>query len=181
MIYYKKLPYRQSVSAQKASFVINGGIAGPGVALVFRTQHRSPFPESRDILFRMKHESDPLVVDHQFFGALVAGSLESLDELLAEDFILIDVLSGSEISKAALLATAGSGQIRFEGIQPLEARVRRYGATAVITGRTRMNGKFQGSPFEANSRYTHVYVEQQGRWRLVSAQGTQIAAGQESS
>jgi len=152
-----------------------------GVALVFRTQHRSPFPESRDILFRMKHESDPLVVDHQFFGALVAGSLESLDELLAEDFILIDVLSGSEISKAALLATAGSGQIRFEGIQPLEARVRRYGATAVITGRTRMNGKFQGSPFEANSRYTHVYVEQQGRWRLVSAQGTQIAAGQESS
>ena len=129
----------------------------------------------------MKHESDPLVVDHQFFGALVAGSLETLDELLADDFVLIDVLSGSEISRAALLATAGSGQIRFEGIQPLEARVRRYGATAVITGRTRMKGKFEGSPFETSSRYTHVYVEQHGRWRLVSAQGTQIAGAQESS
>lgn len=125
----------------------------------------------------MKHESDPLAVDHQFFSALVARSLESLDELLADDFVLIDVLSGSEISKAALLAAAGSGQIRFEAIQPLEARVRRYGDTAVITGRTRMSGKFEESPFEANSRYTHVYVEQRGRWRLVSAQGTQIAAG----
>ena len=40
-----------------------------------------------------------------------------------------------------------------------------------------MNGKFQGSPFEADSRYTHVYIEQQARWRLVSAQGTQIAGG----
>ena len=129
----------------------------------------------------MRHESDPLAVDHQFFGALVAGSLESLDELLAEDFVLIDVLSGSDISKAALLAAAGSEPIKFDAIQPLEARVRRYGDTAVITGRTRMNGKFQGSPFEASSRYTHVYVEQQGRWRLVSAQGTQIAGGPESS
>jgi ketosteroid isomerase-like protein len=129
----------------------------------------------------MKHESDPLMVDHQFFRAMVAGSLASLDELLAEDFVLIDVLSGSEISKAELLGAAGSGQIKFEAIHPFEARVRRYGETTVITGCTRMNGKFEGSPFEASSRYTHVYVEQQGRWRLVSAQGTQIKSGSERS
>ena len=27
----------------------------------------------------------------------------------------------------------------------------------------------------ARSRYTHVFVEQDGRWRMVAAQGTQIA------
>jgi len=30
-------------------------------------------------------------------------------------------------------------------------------------------------PFVASSRYTHVYIQQEGRWRMVSAQGTRIA------
>jgi len=37
-----------------------------------------------------------------------------------------------------------------------------------------MTGQFGETPFAAKSRYTHVYAEQQGRWRLVAAQGTQI-------
>jgi hypothetical protein len=47
----------------------------------------------------------------------------------------------------------------------------------VITGRTRMTGRFEETPWEVASRYryTHVFVEQDGRWRLVAAQGTQIA------
>jgi hypothetical protein len=52
--------------------------------------------------------------------------------------------------------------------------VRLYGTTAVITGRTQMRGQFDQTPFGVHSRYTHVYVEQQARWRLVTAQGTQI-------
>jgi ketosteroid isomerase-like protein len=129
----------------------------------------------------MKHESDPLAVDHQFFGALVTTDLQSLEEILADDFLLIDVMSGSEVSKETLAAAIGSGQLKFDAIRPIDARVRRYGAAAVITGHTRMNGKFDGSPFAADSRYTHVYIEAQGRWRLVSAQGTQIAGGQEGT
>jgi ketosteroid isomerase-like protein len=128
----------------------------------------------------MKHESDPLAVDHQFFGALLTADLESLEEIVADDFVLIDVMSGSEVSKEALVAAIGSGQLKFDAIKPIDARVRRYGTAAVITGHTRMSGKFEGSPFAADSRYTHVYIEAQGRWRLVSAQGTQIAGGQES-
>jgi len=52
--------------------------------------------------------------------------------------------------------------------------VRVYQTTAVITGRTEMSGQFGETPFATKSRYTHVYVEQQGRWRLVAAQGTKI-------
>jgi len=39
-----------------------------------------------------------------------------------------------------------------------------------------MRGRIGEMPFSANSRYTHVYLEQQGRWRLFSAQGTPIAS-----
>jgi len=87
---------------------------------------------------------------------------------------LIDVMSGSEISKPAFLGFVGSRQIKFESITPAENRVRIYHTTAVITGRTKMKGKLGDAPFVAHSRYTHVYAMQQNEWRLISAQGTQI-------
>jgi hypothetical protein len=68
----------------------------------------------------------------------------------------------------------------FQTIDPAEVRCRRYGATAVVTGRTRMAGRYAGAAFAAASRYTHVYVEQpgdDGAWRMVAAQGTPIAGG----
>jgi ketosteroid isomerase-like protein len=118
---------------------------------------------------------DPLAADRQFFAALLAGSAGDLDRILTDDFVIIDVMSGAEATKPAFLAVVGSGDLRFEAIEPAENRVRLYGQTAVITGRTRMRGSYAGAPFAARSRYTHVFVEQAGRWRLASAQGTPIA------
>jgi hypothetical protein len=39
-----------------------------------------------------------------------------------------------------------------------------------------MKMRFGGEVVSANSRYTHVFVKDSGRWRLASAQGTPIAA-----
>jgi Domain of unknown function (DUF4440) len=83
-------------------------------------------------------------------------------------------MTGSEVKKLDLLAVLGSGQLKFETIQPVESQVRLYGITAVITGRTQMSGRFGETFFTASSRYTHVFVKEQSQWRLVSAQGTQI-------
>jgi ketosteroid isomerase-like protein len=124
----------------------------------------------------MKPELDPMAADRHFFAQLLQASVEGLEELLTDDFLLIDVMSGSEITKAALLAVIGSGQLTFEAIDPAAVRVRVYPTTAIVTGRTQMRGRFDGTPFHASSRYTHVYVQQQGSWRLASAQGTQIAS-----
>lgn len=123
----------------------------------------------------MIDESGPLAAEREFFTALVAGSVGTLDRVLADDFMLIDVMSGSEITKPALLAVIGSGQLKFGTVEPAPPRVRIYGNTAVVTGRTQMSGQFGEASFTTRSRYTHVYVEQQGRWRMVAAQGTQIS------
>lgn len=119
--------------------------------------------------------TDALVTERAFFAALVAGDASSLARILSEDFLLIDVMTGGEIERPALLDAVGSGQLAFERIDPIEARVRVYGDTAVITGRTEMRGRFGGAPFGASSRYTHVFVRDGGGWRLSSAQGTRIA------
>lgn len=99
----------------------------------------------------------------------------SLSQLLADDFTLVDVMTGSEVDKPAFLTVVGSGQLRFETLEPSEQLVRLYAPTIVITGRTQMKGTFGGEPFSVDSRYTHVYVNEDGEWRLVAAQGTKIS------
>ena len=124
---------------------------------------------------RVDTKLDPLAADRAFFSALISANLESLDSLLVDDFILIDVLSGSEITKPMLLAAVGSSQVKFEAIDQVESRMRVYAAnTAVVTGRTEMRGRAGEVAFTASSRYTHVFVLQGSGWMLASAQGTQI-------
>jgi ketosteroid isomerase-like protein len=79
------------------------------------------------------------------------------------------------VDKPAFLTAVGSGHVKFETIEPAEQLVRLYPPTIVITGRTQLKGTFGGHPFAVESRYTHVYVNQNGEWRLVAAQGTKIS------
>jgi ketosteroid isomerase-like protein len=120
-------------------------------------------------------QPDPVATDREFFASLIGRDMAALERILAADFLLIDVVTGSEVPRDVFLDLVGSGQLGFDAIDPAGTRVRRYGTTAVVTGRTEMKGRFDGTPFTSSSRYTHVFVEQEGRWRLVSAQGTQIA------
>ncbi len=96
---------------------------------------------------------DPLATERQFFRALLEAKLESLDQVLADDFLLIDVMSGSEISKPALLGAVGSGQLKFEVVEVVESRVRLHSGTAMSNGRTQMRGRFGETLCSADSRY----------------------------
>lgn len=123
----------------------------------------------------MTTEQHRIYLDQQFFASLIRADVTSLSQLLADDFTMVDVMSGSEVDKPAFLTVLGSGGVKFETIEPAEQLVRLYAPTVVITGRTRMKGTFGGEPFAVESRYTHLYVNQGGEWRLVSAQGTKIS------
>jgi hypothetical protein len=129
----------------------------------------------------MSDERGPLAADAEFFKALIDADVAALEDLLDADFILVDVMGGSEVPKAALLGPVGSGQLKFDSIKPADTHVRIYGATGIVIGRTEMRMRFEQSTFTTKSRYTHVYVEERGHWRMVSAQGTPIAEAQNQS
>lgn len=114
--------------------------------------------------------------DDRFFAALLDADAPALQELLAPDFTIIDVMAGSVVGKDPFVAAMRDGVLGFDRIDVEGRAVRAYGDdTAVIVGSTRMSGTFLASPFTVHSRYTHVFVRQDSSWRLASAQGTQIA------
>jgi ketosteroid isomerase-like protein len=121
---------------------------------------------------------EPAATDEAFFSALERGDARALEQVLSHDFTIVDILRGGVTDRVALIRSVASGELRFQRIELRERRVRRYGDTAVIVGRTAMTGSFLGQPFEASSRYTHVFVGKDDLgWRLVSAQGTRIDDG----
>ena len=118
-------------------------------------------------------EPDVLSLERRFFSGLIA-NVDAVEDLMSDDSLLIDVLSGSEVTKFELITVLRSGQLKFEKIKSLGSRVRFYEGTALVTGSTEMSGRFGDDPFSLMSRYTHVYVRWRNRWNLVSAQGTSI-------
>ena len=113
--------------------------------------------------------------EDRFFTALLGANGEALDAVLTPDFVLVDVMTGSEIPGPVLRELVANRQLVFESIERIDSRIRAYDSAAVVTGQTRMHGRYQQQSWSAHSRYTHVYVRGGDGWRLASAQGTAIA------
>ena len=124
----------------------------------------------------MPIHADVLKAEKAFFDALVGAQTGDLDDLLTDDFTLAD-LGGGLMSKGELTEAVRLRRLQFEAIEHVESVVRFHGPTAIVTGRTQLRGSFDGTPFVAHSRYTHVYVEREGKLYLATAQGTPIPSG----
>ena len=123
----------------------------------------------------MSDHLSPEQVEDEFFGALAAGDVSRLEPLLDERFLIVDIMSGGVADRAALTGALAERILAFERVELIERAARHYGDTAILVGRTQMAGSLAGTAFAAASRYTHVFVrDADARWRLASAQGTQI-------
>src|SRR3954463_4569728 len=105
-----------------------------------------------------------LEVDDRFFGGLLAVDRAALEQVLAPDFLLVDVMTGSEIPRDFLVDAVGARQLVFEAITRAPGWVRHYGNPAIVLGETRMRGRYGEQSFAAHSRYTHVYVRTASGW-----------------
>ena len=112
-------------------------------------------------------------VDHERIQAQVSADASVLDRIYADDFIGVGP-SGAVRNKAQVISDLTSGDLKFQSITTDDVQVRVYGNTAVETGRSTMNGQDKGKAVPHDTRFTRVWVEQQGRWRLVANHYSQL-------
>ena len=110
---------------------------------------------------------------HAWDHAIIRKDMAAVAANMAPDFRHIRD-NGTVSNGAAFLAFIGSPKLV---IDPYEAEVdiRLYGEVALVTGATRMTGRYDGAPFKSYYRYTDLYARQGGAWRVVSVQITPIA------
>ena len=106
-------------------------------------------------------------LDNERILAQIHADAAALERIYADDFIGVGP-SGTVRTKPQVIADFTSGDLRFQSITTDDVRVRVYGNVAVETGRSTMNGQDKGKEVPHDSRFTRVWVRQQGRWRLVA-------------
>ena len=105
--------------------------------------------------------------DDERIQAQIGADAAALDRIYADDFIGIGP-SGTVRTKPQVIADFTSGDLKFQSITTDEVKVRVYENTAVETGLSTMLGQDKGKAVPRDTRFTRVWVKQQGRWRLVA-------------
>ena len=92
---------------------------------------------------------------------------------MAADFRQIDG-AGNVETKQSFVDDQVSPDLVIDPYTVEDFDVRLYGDTALLAGRTRMTGRYQGKPFASHYRYIDIYVRRDGEWKIVSVQISKI-------
>jgi ketosteroid isomerase-like protein len=106
-------------------------------------------------------------LDNERIQAQINADAAALDRIYAADFIGVGP-SGTVRDKAHVISDFTSGDLKFQSITTDEVQVRIYENTAVETGLSTMVGQDKGKTVPRDTRFTRVWVKQQGHWRLVA-------------
>jgi ketosteroid isomerase-like protein len=106
-------------------------------------------------------------LDKERIQAQIGADAATLDRIYADDFIGVGP-SGTVRTKPQVIADFTSGDLKFQSITTGEVQVRVYENTAVETGLSTMVGQDKGKAVPRDTRFTRVWIKQQGRWRLVA-------------
>jgi ketosteroid isomerase-like protein len=115
-------------------------------------------------------------LQQRLIRAWVEQDRETVNAILSDDWTVIDP-TGRVLTKAQVMEEGfASGTRKIESGAIDDVRVRLFGETAVVTGRTIARGSYQGASVSVRLRFTDVCVKRGDGWQVVASQATLIAA-----
>lgn len=143
----------------------NSGAAAQTPAVVPTNQA----PRSADQI-----EKEIATIEQQNAEALVRGDTSALERIWAPDLV-ITASNNSIRTGAEVLGFVKSGQMKLTKLDRRVERIVVYGEVAVAMGEeTFVPAGGDGAGKTLGRRYADVYLEENGRWRLIARQATLI-------
>src|SRR5262252_5841073 len=134
-----------------------------------------------DMIDHSAHATDQVLdLGQQWANAERAGDADALDQLLADDFLLVGPL-GFMLDKTQYLGSRRSGDLQHESLRWDDVRVRGYRDAAVAVGSQTQRSTFQGRDAPGRFRVTQVAVRRGDRWILAALHHSPIAQPPESA
>jgi ketosteroid isomerase-like protein len=110
-------------------------------------------------------------LDAVYQAAVKANDVATMDEILADDFVLITD-RGASLTKADLIKEARQKRTMYEHQEAEEGthKVRIWHDTAVVTALLRIKGTREQNPFDYKVWLSETYVRTPTGWRYVFGQ-----------
>jgi ketosteroid isomerase-like protein len=98
-----------------------------------------------------------------------------LEKYLADDYMAIRN-DGKLTTKVQEIENYRSGATKYASVEIREATMSIHGNTAIYNSLNSIRATINGKPFSGDVRNTRVWVKQNGDWKIVAFQATQVAS-----
>ena len=133
------------------------------ILLAFAQDEKTANPTERAVL----------KLEQQWEDALTHSDIGALDKLYDEKIVYTHS-SGKVDTKSTYISTIKSGATKYESMKRDDIKVTVYGQAAVVTCHWDVHILAQGNKININARYLHVYVQENGEWKMVAHESTRI-------
>ena len=118
-------------------------------------------------------EQTVMRIERELLNAVLKGDASANERYLADTYVFTGP-DGTVENKAQAIADLKSGDLKLQSASLDGAKVQVYGDTAVVTYSSNDKGTYKGKDISGKTRWTDVFVNQNGRWQLVASQGTMV-------
>lgn len=115
----------------------------------------------------MADESTINTLEEQLRAAMLAGSVEALEALLADDLTSIDHL-GRRADKSQEIEAYRTGILKLDQVDVYDRVIKPIAHAALVSLHAKIGGTYYGETFSAKVAYTRVWVCRQGVWTVIS-------------
>ena len=111
-------------------------------------------------------------LNDEWVKALVRRDGETLNRIMADDFILTYPLEGDD--KADFIGEVTSGNLKIEHLSREQVSVRVFGHTAILMARDAATWLYHGREISGHYKVIMIYTLRDGHWQLCAAQACPI-------
>ena len=119
-------------------------------------------------------EAAVLQAEHEICAAYLKGDVYAIARNVMEDYTVTNS-RGEVTGRAQDLDDAKKRDPKYEIFENHDMKVRIYGGTAVVTGRTHLKGISGGKPFDSEIQFTDTLIKESGRWRLLAVHASKVS------
>ncbi len=139
------------------------------IAIVFGVSSGQPTARQSKI------ERELMQMEHDWSAAYLSHDISVVDRILADDFIGTDgrgIMTDKKQEVEDARSENPNRKVLSEAIDDMKVRI--YGDTAIVNGRTTEKIQAGGKELVIQYRRTDVFVKRNGRWQCVSFHGSRI-------
>jgi len=114
-----------------------------------------------------------IALDKERMQAMMDKDISKLNNLLCKDLIYTHSSARLD-TKQSLIGGMESGTSVYVSVEPSDVVAQDLGDVVVLTGRAQINVTANGTPNKFAVRFTDVYQNQNGTWRMVAWQSTKF-------
>jgi ketosteroid isomerase-like protein len=114
-------------------------------------------------------------VEDAFNKAVITNDVSEIKKCISNDWVLVDA-QGGIIPKERFFFVVEQGMLKHTSMSKEILRVKVYGNIAIVTGRGKNAGFFNGQPINADEWVTDIYKKENEKWVCVLTHLTPVAS-----